>query len=133
MAPASKGPKGKRGDEKQWLLQLNLTPDQQTRIQAIRDQERTATEPLRQSMRTAHGEMRTLMATGSAEQLRQQHKEVQGLRQQLDDQRFETMLKIREVLTPAQRAKMAELKPFGRGHHGGRQGGSNTYPGGPDA
>jgi Spy/CpxP family protein refolding chaperone len=112
---------------------LNLTPEQQTRIQTIRDQERTASEPLRQNMRTARIEMRMLMATASADQLRQQHKEVQGIRQQLDDQRFETMLKIREVLTPEQRARMAELKSSGRGRRGGPQGGPGAYQGGPDA
>jgi periplasmic protein CpxP/Spy len=121
--PRTPDAKGKRGGEKRWLQQLNLTPEQQTRIQAIRDQEKTASESLRQNMRTARNEMRTLMATASAEQLRQQHKEVQGIHQQLDNQRFETMLKIREVLTPEQRVKMAELKPSGRGRRGGWQGG----------
>jgi len=51
--------------------------------------------------------------------LRQQHQEVQGLRNQLDNQRFETMLEIRQVLTPEQRTKMAELMEKRGHHHGG--------------
>jgi len=51
--------------------------------------------------------------------LRQQHQEVQGLRNQLDNQRFETMLETRQVLTPEQRTKMAELMEKRGHHHGG--------------
>jgi Spy/CpxP family protein refolding chaperone len=41
---------------------------------------------------------------------------LQNLQQQASDRRFETMLQIREVLTPEQRNQMAELMQKHRGH-----------------
>ena len=65
---------------------------------------------LKEQMGAAREEMRSLMGgIGTPQQLRQQHQQIQGLRNQLGNQRFETILAIREVLTPQQRTKMAEL------------------------
>ncbi len=63
--------------------------------------------------------------TGNAsdDQLRQQHQEMQALRQQVETRRFETMLQIRKVLTPEQRAKAAQLMQEHRGGHHHRGGG----------
>lgn len=46
--------------------------------------------------------------TASSE-VRRQHQQVQTLRQDLSDLRFESMLKMRNVLTPDQREEFAEL------------------------
>ena len=63
--------------------------------------------------------MRSLLANdASEEQLRQQHQNIQGLRQQLGNNRFETMLQVREILTPEQRTQMAELIEQKRGRRG---------------
>lgn len=103
--------RGQRGMGMRGLEELNLTTEQSSRIQAIQQQSRTAGEGLHQQLQQAHEEMRSLMSgNASATQLRQKHQQLQTLKQQLDDQRFETMLEIREVLTAEQRAQMAELK-----------------------
>jgi periplasmic protein CpxP/Spy len=119
-APA-RGDRGKGGWGVKWQEQLNLSADQKAQIQQIRDQERTSSQSLRQQMKAAFEKQQSLM-TGNAsdDQLRQQHREVQALRQQAEDRRFDTMLKIRQVLTPEQRTKAAQLM---KDHHGRRHGG----------
>ena len=66
--------------------------------------------------------MQTLLASdASTEEIREQQQEAQNLRQQLDSNRFETMLEIREILTPEQRARMLELRESHRGRRSNRQ------------
>jgi len=96
--------------------QLNLSAEQSQRIQAIQEQSRTGSEGLHQQLQQAHEKLRELMATNtSADQLRQQHQQVQNLKQQLDNRRFESMLAVREVLTSQQRAQLAQLEQEHRG------------------
>lgn len=105
--------------EGRWIEELDLSPEQSERIQAIREESRQAMEPLREQLRQAREQLQSQIASGdSTDQLRQQHEQVQTLHQQLGDQRFETMLAIRQVLTPEQRAQMAELMEQQRGQGG---------------
>jgi len=61
-------------------------------------------------MQAEKQEMRSLLQSdASTAVLTEQHQKLQALRQQKGDNRFETMLQVREILTPEQRAKMAEL------------------------
>lgn len=116
-----RGDRGKGGWGDKWQEQLNLSTDQKAQIKQIRDQQKTSSEGLRQQMKAAFDKQESLM-TGSAsdDQLRQQHRDIQALRQQAEDRRFDTMLKIRQVLTPEQRTKAAQLM---KDHHGRRHGG----------
>ncbi|MEB3281794.1 MAG: Spy/CpxP family protein refolding chaperone [Lyngbya sp.] len=111
--------------------QLNLSAEQQQQIDSIKEQRKASSEGLREQMRAAMEEMRSLQASNaSADQLRQQHQKIQQLHQQMGNERFEIMLEIREVLTPEQRAQLAELKPERngqeRGGRGGRRGASQA-------
>jgi periplasmic protein CpxP/Spy len=117
----ARGDRGKRDWGEKWQEQLNLSADQKAQIKQIRDQAKSDFQSLRQQMRTAFEKQQSLMAgNASDEQLRQQHREVQALRQQAEDRRFDTMLKIRQVLTPEQRTKAAQLMKEHRGRrHGG--------------
>ncbi len=123
--PSSDGqgnrPRGGRGERmNQIFQQLNLTPQQSERIQDIRQQSQQSKQDLRQQMKAAHEQMQSLMAQDTpTEELRQQHQQIQNLRRQMADQRFETMLQIREELTPEQRTKLSELKPK-QGRHFGK-------------
>ena len=112
-----KGKRGDRGERMGKLFeQLDLTPEQSQNIEAIQNQSKSDREALRSQMETQHQEMRSLLASDtSTEQLRQQHQQVEELHQQLGNNRFETMLRIREVLTTEQRAKIAELMEQHRG------------------
>ena len=98
------------GGMKKLLQQLDLTPEQSQQIEAIQEKFKTDNETLHQQMQTQHQEMRSLLASDATpEQLQQQHQKLQELHQQLGNNRFETMLQMREVLTPKQRTQMAEL------------------------
>ena len=117
--------RGKRGDRgkgmNRLLQQLDLTTEQSEQIEAIKEQSRTAGEPLREQMQTEKAEMRSLLSSDATpEQLTQQHQQLQDLRQQAGDRRFETMLQVREVLTPEQRSQMAELMAEKGERRGGR-------------
>ncbi|HEY9828382.1 MAG TPA: Spy/CpxP family protein refolding chaperone [Stenomitos sp.] len=128
------GPRRKMDRGKAWMQQLNLTTDQQNRIQTIQDQDRANSEGVRQQAKTASERMRSLLSSNASDsELRQQHQQMQGLFQQLSNQRFDTMLKIRQVLTPEQRAKMAQFKMMHRGRHGGQGGPGESRGPGPRA
>ncbi|MDJ0577456.1 MAG: Spy/CpxP family protein refolding chaperone [Xenococcaceae cyanobacterium MO_234.B1] len=112
--PSEAGPY-RRGKDKgqrieRMIQQLDLTPEQTEQINAIREESRSENEALKQEIRSNRQQMQSLLASdASSNELRQQHQQMQRLHQQMGDRRFETMLQIREVLTPEQRAKMAEL------------------------
>lgn len=113
-----RGDRGGRG--MQMLEQLNLSETQRQQIQAIREQAKANSEQLREQMQTAREQMRALMASNASEsELRQQHQVIENWRDQMSDRRFDTMLQIRQVLTPEQRAQLAELKASQRGRRGG--------------
>ncbi len=105
------GRKGDRAQKMERLLQqLDLTPEQSQQIDAIREESEATAQNLRQQMKAQREQMPNLLASDEdAEQIRAQYQQGQGLRQQLSDNRLETMLQIREVLTTEQRAEVAEL------------------------
>ncbi|MEM9541842.1 MAG: Spy/CpxP family protein refolding chaperone [Cyanobacteria bacterium P01_E01_bin.42] len=117
-----RGGRGGRGRGMQRMLeQLNLSDAQQQQIQAIREQAKANSEGLREEMKSAREQMRSLMSGNASEsELRQQYQTIENLRDRASDRRFETMLQIREVLTPAQRTQLAEMEPPQRGRRGDR-------------
>lgn len=104
------------------LEQLDLSDEQKAEIKAIHEQAKADTEDLRGEMREAKEAMKNLFANDASEnQLRRQHQAVQNLHQELGTERFETMLKVRRVLTPEQRARMVELRQQRHQNSGDRQ------------
>ena len=99
-----------RGGMAQLLQQLDLTPEQSRQIEAIQQQSRAQNESLHREVQQQRAQTRSLFTSNAApERLRQQHEQTQNLQQQLSDNLFETMLQVREVLTPEQRSQLAEL------------------------
>ena len=110
IAQHSRQEKRGRGEGMQILQQLDLTPEQLQQIEDIQEQSKNQAQALHQQMQTQREEMRSLLAADATpEQLQQQHQQTQDLHQRLSDNRFETMLQVREVLTSEQRTQMAEL------------------------
>ena len=111
------GRKGNRGSNIDRLMQnIDLSDEQSQQIEAIEEESKAATDEIKQQVRSQHEEMRALMASdASVEEIRSQYQEAQALRQQMSDNRFETMLEIREVLTLEQRSQIAELMEQDRG------------------
>ncbi len=107
MQPGQRGPRGAQGDR--FIEELNLTDEQVSQLQAIKDANRDAMQDLGDRIATAHDTLRDMMAGDATEaELRAQHEIVQDLHQEAGDQKFETMLAIRAILTPEQRAEMAD-------------------------
>ena len=98
------------GKEGRLFEQLNLSADQKQKMQAVRDRYKDQISQRMQAMRQAREEMETMMSgTDNASQIREKHRQIMGLRQQLEEVKLESMLAMREVLTSEQRSKLAQL------------------------
>lgn len=101
-----------------WLRDLNLTPAQVNQMNQIRDRYRDQLNQQRQALRQAQQKLQQLLSSSNASQraLLAQHRQVQALRQRLSDTQFESMLAMREVLTPEQRARLTQQLQQRRGN-----------------
>ncbi|PSB05482.1 Spy protein, partial [filamentous cyanobacterium Phorm 46] len=101
-------PAGKKGG---LFEQLNLSADQKQKMQAVRDRYKEQVSQRMQAIRQARQELETMMssATANASQMREKHRQIMGLRQQLEDVQFESTLAMREVLTTEQRSQLSQL------------------------
>ncbi|MGD1701084.1 Spy/CpxP family protein refolding chaperone [Dapis sp. BLCC M229] len=90
--------------------QLNLTEEQTEKIIAIRNQNQQEIRQSLQDLRNAQEELNTMITGRETDnQLRKKHGEVLNLRQELAELQFNTLLKIREVLTPEQLQEWSKL------------------------
>lgn len=100
-------PGGKEGG---MFEKLNLSADQKQKMQAVRAQYKDQISQRMQAVRQARQELETMMAgTANASQMRDKHRQIMGLRQQLQDVQFESTLAMRELLTSEQRSQLAQL------------------------
>ena len=100
------------------LQQLNLSTEQLQKLKAIRDRDQTPMRELAKQSRQANKELRDLLAgTESSDVIRTKHTQVLNLQQELQKQHFETMLAMREILTPQQRSQLNEIKQKNRQNH----------------
>jgi len=108
--PEQRRPERGPGRDKARLIQeLNLTPEQTQRLQAIQNQYQEQVSQRRQAARQARQELFDLMAgTASESQVREKYRQVETLKQQAEDVKFSSLLAMREVLTPEQRRQFAE-------------------------
>ena len=110
MAQSFEGPPGHNWSKPRLMEELNLTQEQQQQLQAIRSQYKDQISQQQDELRQASEELRSLMTSDAdANQIRPKHQQVQQLRQQLEALHFESMLAMREVLTPEQRQEFAQL------------------------
>jgi Spy/CpxP family protein refolding chaperone len=104
------------------IQELNLTPEQTQQIQAIQNQYQDQISQRRQAVRQARQELLDLMAgTASEAQVREKYRQVETLKQQASQTRFDSMLAMREVLTPEQRRQFAERMQNRRENYKNRQ------------
>ncbi|GAC1452926.1 MAG: hypothetical protein NVSMB70_20710 [Chamaesiphon sp.] len=102
-------PRGMHQKHGDLMQQLNLTQAQQQQLQTIRNQYKQQMAPTQQALRQAEQKLTDLM-TGAASdnEISNQYKQVQQLRQQLAD--------LRGVLTTEQRQKFASFMQQHRQH-----------------
>ena len=99
------------GFSQRLIEELDLNDDQAERIKAIYEQSRQDMVSLHEEAKEAKSQMQELWSGNSSEsQLRRQHNKIQDIHQKMGSQKFETMLKVRDVLEPEQREKMAQLQ-----------------------
>lgn len=92
------------------IEQLNLTTEQQQQIAEIRQKYQGQLQPLREKIKVARAEMSNMMSgTATGDEIRDKHQEILTLHQQIGNIRFEILLETREILTPEQRTKFAQL------------------------
>lgn len=109
FAQSQTSPKPKQRQPK-LMEQLNLAPEQKQKLKVIHEQYKDQISQNKQAVRQANKELRDLMASAAtADQIRAKHKQVQGLRQDLEKLTFESMLATREILTPEQRLQFTQF------------------------
>jgi len=92
-----------------WIQQLNLTPTQTQRMQTISNKYKNQISQSGNALRQAQTELGQMMAgAATSEILRQKHRQVESLRQQVGNLRFESLLEMREVLTSEQRRQIVQ-------------------------
>jgi Spy/CpxP family protein refolding chaperone len=92
------------------MEQLNLNPDQKQKLTTIYSQYKDRIVQHKQAVRQATKELRELMVSNaSADEVRAKYQQVTVMRQQLEATSFESMLAMRDVLTPNQRSQFAQL------------------------
>ncbi len=101
--------------------QLDLTSEQSSTIATITEKSRSENATIHQELEQNRQQFSTLLGTdASSEELQIQHENIQNLHRQLSDNRFKTMLEIREILTPEQRTQLAELMKAREARNGPR-------------
>lgn len=104
------GKKSEVQGELKVLEQLNLTAEQTQKLNKIYYQYKEEISQRKKTLRQTTKRLRTLLvSTAPTEEIRTQHQQVERVRQQLETASFESMLAMREVLTPAQRRQFAQL------------------------
>ncbi|WP_017292478.1 Spy/CpxP family protein refolding chaperone [Geminocystis herdmanii] len=108
---AQMGQRGKRkGERGDFMEKLNLTTEQQQKMQSIRTKYQPQMDSIRQEMRTERETLRQMMTNNnSSDSLRSQHNKIASLNQRMADLRFQSMLEMREVLTSEQRQQWNQM------------------------
>lgn len=105
-----------------WAAALNLSPEQNQKMQALRESHFKETIPLRNEIMSKRLELRTLWAQTNPDQekILAKQKEANALMGQLQEKATKHRLEMRQVLTPEQRAKLGTFPGrrggFGPGH-----------------
>ncbi len=93
------------------INELNLSEQQHQQLEAIRQQFRPEVEKLKNQLDQLRQDMRQLNSSNASDQqLRAKFQEIQAVKNDLEELRFEQKLAMRQVLTPEQRVKMANLR-----------------------
>jgi len=110
------------------MLDLKLTPEQETKINALQLQYLKEIKPLQEKMFSLNGDLRLLwlVREPNESKILALQKELRNIRDQIIDKKIAYHLKIRSLLTPEQQQRFAAypwvmgpgmgMGGFGRGH-----------------
>lgn len=103
------------------MKSLNLTEDQKKKVKEIREKDHEQVASLRKELKSAMTELReAAKKNASKDDLTRLFNTVQEKKQALAKQRFNKALEIREILTPEQRKKAADMMDEFFKEHKGR-------------
>lgn len=92
-----------------WIQHLNLTREQTQQIVVIKNKYKEQIRESQRALQQAQQDLQNMIVgTATQPQILDQQRQVQRLRQHLEQLRFEIMMSIREILTPQQRRVFAE-------------------------
>lgn len=122
--PQGPPPQGRRGGpdgEGRGLRMLDLTSDQKDQIKTLHDAEQEAAKPLHDQLKTMHDQLRTITKDGAFNEsaVRSLLAQTQQPELELEVLRFKTRAAIHDVLTPAQKVKLAERQAAREKNHDG--------------
>ncbi len=125
--PACKG--WKDGEHRhEWMKKMNLTDTQKKQIEKVREEQQSKISAKMEQVKAEHEKLHKMMGEETPEaDLLAQHAKVVELNTGMMQERFETILKIRGVLTPAQRKQMPDMHGM-HGDHGGMMGNHSDCP-----
>lgn len=93
-----------------FLKQLKLTEAQQLQMEEIRLKYEPEFSQLHSQLFQFRQELHNMMAANNSnDALRAKHEEILQLRQEMDNLRFQSMLEVREILTPEQRNELGQI------------------------
>lgn len=104
-----RGSKGRFG--KKMMQHLNLTAEQQAKLDNINAEKKESTEPIRTELKQLHEKMRAewMKQKPSKTDILALHYKINELNKRLAEQRISSRLDMIGILTPAQRTQMIEL------------------------
>lgn len=96
--------------EDKMMGRLNLTPEQRQKMAAVREKYWPQISSLKEQLRAERNILREMMAKNESEtNLRNQHQKIIALEQKIQTLSFESMLEMRNILTPEQRQQWGDL------------------------
>jgi Spy/CpxP family protein refolding chaperone len=96
------------------MAALNLSTEQQAKVQAIMETARTEHQAVAEQLRAKHDALRDALFSEKPETAKPIADEIAALEAQMQPSRIEMQIAVVKVLTPEQRAKAKELDLFGR-------------------
>ena len=113
------------GPQGAWGTGLNLTAEQQQKMQALRESHFSEMGPIREKMISKKAELQGLWAQPEPNlgQIREKQMEMNTLRDQLQEKATKNRLEMRNILTPEQKAQLGSAIGQGSGPGYGKRGG----------
>ncbi|NEO77002.1 Spy/CpxP family protein refolding chaperone [Moorena sp. SIO4G3] len=110
LIPSPEGQQHPKSSKHRLMRQLKLNQVQRQQLKAIKLEYEESIIDLRQEVSQAKLTLSELMVgTADRETIRTQYQQVQLLNRQLGELHFESMLQMREVMTPEQRIQFAQF------------------------
>ena len=122
-AEARRGERGGKGSmHKKVMKELNLTVEQKEKIAIIRGEERKARKAKREQRKELKESMHQAIVNFNESEMRKAHNQLEELRANHNNKRFENLIKLLKILTPEQRKEFAELNKKYKDRRNGRRG-----------